>query len=127
MSIDVLHTTDDLRKLINQYPDYPIAVLAGRDANIDDYWGWMFCSSVTYSVGEILDCHHPIENPYWETERVYTDREEFEEDYAEWLAERLTDREHEELSGEEFEKLVEERVKQFDKFWKPCILIYVDN
>lgn len=125
MSIDVLHNTDDLRKLINQYPEYPIAVLAGRDANGDDYWGWMFCSSVTYSVGEILDCHHPIENPYWDTQRVYTDRDEFEEDYADWFASTCDEEDWVDTDG--FNDYITEQVKQYDKYWKPCILIYVDN
>lgn len=125
MTGELLHNTDKLKELILQYPDYPIAVLAGQDANIDDCWGWMFCSSVTYSVGEILDCNHPIENPYWDTKRVYTDRDDFEEDYADWFAYNCDEEDWVGTDG--FEDYVTEQVKQYDKYWKPCILIYVDN
>ena len=52
--------TDELKKLILENPDMPIVVLAGEDAN-DGYYGWMFCSSVSFHIEEILDyraTHH---------------------------------------------------------------------
>ena len=47
-------TTEELKKLILENPDLPIAVLAGEDANIGDEY-WMFCSRISFSIGEILD------------------------------------------------------------------------
>lgn len=31
--------------------------------------------------------------------------------------------EHSDLSDEEFEAVVEEKAKEYDEYWKPCILV----
>lgn len=114
----VVFNTDELRQLIMDNPTLPIAVLAGQDANID-YGGWMFCSSVSVYKGEILDCEQEVND-----ERIYTDRDEFEEVLADWLA---GSDEYAKLTDAEFDLIVKDKMKEYEPYWKECILIYVDN
>lgn len=113
-----LNATDELRKLIIENPDLPMLVLAGADSNIGD-WSWMTCSSVHCTIGEFLDCDQTVND-----ERVYTDRDDFEED----LEDHLYDPElHDGLTDEMWDHLVKDEVAEYDPFWKKCIIVYVDN
>ena len=55
----LLKDTTELRKLIAEHPNYPMCGLASEDANMGEY-GWMYCASVSFGVGEILDCEQHI-------------------------------------------------------------------
>ena len=57
-----------------------ILVLAGDNANIGDY-GFMSCSRVRAQEGEFLDCKQKIDAC-----KCYTDRDDFEDDVADFLA-----------------------------------------
>lgn len=110
------HNSDELKKLIAENPDLPIVVLAGEDAN-DGYWGWMYCSSISFDIGEILDCDF-----YDSDDSVFTDRERFEEKIADDIY-----YENEELSDEECDKLIEREIEKYEHYWKKVITIYATN
>lgn len=115
------YTTDttELKKLIAEHPEYPICVLASEDANRGDY-DWEVCDTVKFQVGEILDCEQNIDDC-----RIYTDRDDFEEDLEERLWNELcSDRDYTE---EEFQKALAEEKAKYEPYWKNCIFIFADN
>lgn len=114
----LLHSADKLKQLIVENPDLPILVFAGDDANSGDY-PYMSCSYVSAEKGEFLDCYQKIDDC-----KCYTDRDDFEEDVADLLAgeERYRD-----LSYDEFNAIVEQTINEYNEFWKPCIILRVDN
>lgn len=113
-----MHSADELKQLIAETPDLPILVFAGDNANIGDY-GFMSCSRVRAQEGEFLDCEQKID-----TCKCYTDKDDFEDDVADFLAGQ---EEYRDLPDEEFNALVEQTVNEYSDFWKPCILVLVDN
>ncbi len=110
--------TDELKKLIAEHPDYPIVVLVANEVVADDDWGWWYAPSIRFGIGEILDCGQTIND-----EKVYTDRDDFEEDVQDLIAD---DDESSELSDEEFDKKVQEIIKEYEPYWKNVICIYAD-
>ena len=108
--------TDELKKLITDNPDLPIVVLAGEEANTGDF-SWMFCSSISFGLDEILDCDYLDYGDY-----VFTDRDRLEE----VIADRLAD-EYPNMSDAEFDKAVSAKIKEFEPFWKKVIAIYATN
>lgn len=114
----LLHSADELKQLIVENSDLPILVFAGDNANIGDY-SYTSCSYIKAYKGEFLDCAQTVNDCM-----CYTDRDDFEEDVANVLAgeERYRD-----LSDDEFNALVERTVNEYDDFWKPCIILHVDN
>lgn len=109
-------SSDELKKLIAENPDLPIVVLAGEDAN-DGYWGWMYCSSITFSIGEILDCDF-----YDTDDSVFVDRDRLEEKVADDIY-----YDNEEASDEYCEELIKRRLEELEPYWKKVIAIYADN
>lgn len=114
----LLHSADELKQLIVEKPDLPIVVFAGENANIGDY-SYMSCSYIKAYKGEFLDCAQTVNDCM-----CYTDRDNFEEDVANILA---GEEQYRDLPFDEFNALVERTVNEYDDFWKPCILLYVDN
>lgn len=114
----LLHSADELKQLIAENPDLPIVVFAGDDANTGDYT-YMSCNYVSATKGEFLDCDQQIDEC-----RCYTDRDDFEDDVADFLA---GEEQYRDLPDDEFNALVERTVNEYDDFWKPCILLLVDN
>ena len=109
--------TDELKKLILENPDLPIVVLAGEDANID-YWGWTYCSSISFGIDEILDCDY-----YDYDDRVFTDRDRFEEVVADNLYDEYYDKEEE----EEYDTVIKRELEKYEPYWKKVIAIYATN
>lgn len=114
----LLHSADELKQLIAENPDLPIVVFAGDDANIGDY-SYTSCSYIKAYKGEFLDCAQTVNDCM-----CYTDRDEFEDDVADALA---GEEQYRALPVDEFNFLVERTVNEYDDFWKPCILLHVDN
>lgn len=112
----LIQKTDELRKLILENPDLPIAVLCGEDANAG-YCGYMFCSKISFSIGEILDCDF-----YDYDDAVFTDRDRLKEKITEDLCDKYPD-----ISDKEFNALVKEKVKKYEPYWQKAIMIYADN
>lgn len=99
-------------------PDLPIVVVAGKDANTEDY-DWMYCSEVSCFVTEILDCKPP-----YDPECVIDD----EDDLKEQIVERLSfDTTTVGITDKKFDKMVADEMKRYEPYWKKVIAIYVDN
>ena len=114
----LLHSADELKQLIAENPDLPILVFAGDDANTGDY-SYMSCSYIKAYKGEFLDCAQTVNDCM-----CYTDRDDFEEAVADSLA---GEEQYRDLPYDEFNSLVERTVNEYNDFWKPCILLHVDN
>lgn len=110
----LLHSADELRQLIRENPTLPLIVFAGEDANSGDY-SYMSCSYIKAYKGEYLDCSQTV-NDYM----CFTDRDEFEEAIADNLADR-------DCTDEEFDALVKKEMAEYAPYWKPCIILNVDN
>ena len=76
----LLHSADELRQLIRENPTLPLLVFAGENANTGDY-SYMSCSYIKAHKGEFLDCAQRVDDCM-----CYTNRDEFEEDLANNLA-----------------------------------------
>lgn len=114
-----LHATDELRRLIIDNPGLPLLVMAGPEAYSDDYSpGYTLCDYVKAGLGEVLD------STDFDDEWVITDRDELEERIRE--NPDFVD-EHSNLSDEEFDKAVEEKMKLYDGNWVKAIIVKVDN
>lgn len=114
MPTGLTHSSDTLRQLILEHPELPLVVIANDNANIGDY-STMFCSEVYAEVGEFLDCKQDIND-----EKAYTDREAFEEDVADSLCDF-------DGSDQEMEQAIENKIMEYEPYWKPCILLTVGN
>ncbi len=110
----LLNSAVELRQLILDNPGLPLLVFAGEDANMGDY-NYMSCSSIQAYVGEFLDCQQTVNS-----ERCYTDRDEFQED---------VENQHSDFDGsdQEFEQFIEDILMEYEPYWKPCIILYVNN
>lgn len=121
---DVTKNTDDLKKLIAEHPDYPIVVLAGEQASAGDWYYWTFCSDIRFDVGEILTVQAPYND-----ELICTDRDEFEEEFEEWLWDAI-DQDgsgRKPPSEEEFQQILKKELAKYDPYWKDVIMIHADN
>ena len=108
----LLHNTDELKKLIIENPDLPLLVFASDECNNGDY-SYMSCDCYAV-IGEVLDCMQEIND-----ERIYEDRDEFRED-LEYIYEDQFDG-----SDEEFDKLIDSKMEEYEPYWKKCIILYV--
>ena len=109
-------STDELKKLIAEYPDYPIAVLAGEEANGGDY-SWMFCDDVSFGIGEILDADF-----YDHDDAVFTNRDRLEE----YIEDMLYD-EYSEKSEEEYTAAIKVKLAELEPYWVKVITIWATN
>lgn len=114
--LDLTKSTEKLKELILQYPDYPIVVLVAEDAVCDEY-GYTYCSDISFGVGKILDCEAICKD-----EKVYSDKDDFIEDMIAYLME-----EYAEIPDDDFEKLLSSEVAKYDPYWKDVITICVGN
>ena len=110
--------TDELKKLIAEYPDYPIVVMVANEVVADDFYGWWYAPSLSFSIGEILDCEQDVND-----EKVYVDRDDVEEDLADILGDSG---DYDETTDEEFDKIVQEELKKYEPYWKKVIQIRAD-
>lgn len=113
----LLNATDELRKLIIENPELPLLVFAGDDLSTD--YSYTACYKIKAAIGEFLDCQQTINDEY-----CYADRDEFAEDFADAYYD-----EHENFKGteKEWDALMEKRIKEYDPYWKPCIILYANN
>lgn len=120
--LNLTKTTDELKELIKEHPDYPIVVLAGESANSGDYT-WMYCSSISFGVEEMLDCEVPYDRDF-----VCVDRDEFNEELEEWLWDELgcSDKQSK-ITEDEFQKKLKEEKVKYEPYWKKVISICAEN
>lgn len=113
-TLGITKSTEKLKELIKQYPDYPIAVLAEDEANNGDY-PWMYCTSISFSVGEILDCDFLDYD-----DATFTDRDRVQEVVEEHFYD-------DGLEGEELDKAVKNMLESLEPYWKKAIFIWAGN
>lgn len=114
----LLHSADELKQLIVENPDLPILVFAGDDSNNGDY-PYMSCSHISAEKGEFLDFEQQIDEC-----KCYTDRDDFEDDVYTVLE---GEEQYDNLSDEEFDSVVKQKIAEYDEFWKHCIILFVDD
>ena len=110
--------TDELKKFIAEHPDMPIVVIVNAEVVADDDYNWWYAPYISFSLGEILDCEQDVNNM-----KVYTDRDDFEEDLADILGDSG---DYDETTDEEFDKIVQEELKKYEPYWKKVIQIRAD-
>ena len=110
--------TDELKKLIAEHPDLPIVVIVNAEVVADDDYNWWYAPYISFSLGEILDCEQDVNDM-----KVYTDRDDFEEDLADILGDSG---DYDETTDEEFDKIVQEELKKYEPYWKKVIQIRAD-
>ena len=109
--------TDELKRLISEHPDYPIVVIVASEV-VDDGYGWWYAPCLSFDIGEILDCEQDIDE-----EKTYIDRDEFEDDmYSRYE----DDEEYKELDNYEFDEMIENKLKEYEPYWKKVIQIRAD-
>ena len=111
--------TDELKKLIEEHPDYPIVVLVNSDVVADDDYCWWYAPSLRFRLGEILDCDQDIND-----EKVFSDRSDFEK--AIRYRFECDDSISEDITDEEFDQLVKKEMQKYEPYWKDVIVIYAD-
>lgn len=119
-SYEITKSTDELKRLLAEHPDYPIVVVAGESANSGDY-SYMYCSSISFSISEILDCEVPYQDEF-----VECDRDHFNEQIEEWLWDHICDNDGK-PTEDDFQKRLAEVKEKYEPYWKKVIEIYVDN
>lgn len=110
--------TEELQKLIAEHPDYPIVVLCSSDVVADDGYSYWYAPKLSFTIGEILDCEQDAND-----EKTYSDRDDFEDDVR-YMFE--CDGQYDNLSSEEFDKLVQNELEKYEPYWKDVIIIYAD-
>lgn len=111
----LMHSGEQLRKLLLEYPELPLIVFAEEDANNGDY-PWISCTDISAEVGEFLDCQQEYKDCY-----CFIDRDEFRDEIAEtvYLNQEITD--------EQLERETERIFAEYKPYWKPCIILTVGN
>lgn len=103
-----LNDTTELRNLIIENPDLPLLIFCGEESWSGDY-GYTQADAST---------------GYIEKLTLYDDRWMTEEDYKDILSDDLCDKEeYVDLSDEEYEKMLDEKVKETE--FVKAIVIYV--
>lgn len=115
--VGVVHDTIELRKIIADNPDLPIAVMVGENAVSDEY-NYTYCTDLRCYVGEVLDCTLPFGEGH-----LYEDRIEFQEDLENYLCDITVD----DYGSNEFDQLVQARLAEYEPYWKKVIIVRVDN
>ena len=119
-SYEITKSTDELKRLLAEHPDYPIVVVAGESANSGDY-SYMYCSRISFSITEILDCEVPYQDEF-----VEVDRDHFNEQIEEWLWDYICDNDGK-PTEDDFQKRLAEVKEKYEPYWKKVIEIFVDN
>lgn len=111
----LMHTGEQLRKLLIEHPNLPLLVFAKDSANSGDYYA-MSCTDISAEVGEFLDCQQQYNDCY-----CFTDRAEFRDEIAEnvFFEQEITD--------EELERETERIFAEYEPYWKSCIILTVGN
>lgn len=109
---DYFISSKELRKVLNENPDLPVLfeVLQNDEYGSDG----VYTGNVTWEVGEYLDYDDDIIDG-----RLMTDREDVEDDVQYELYS------HSEFTYPEVKKLVRMKLRDYEKHWKKCVIIYV--
>lgn len=113
--MSVLNNNTELKKLIEQYPTYPIVILVNEEVIADYGYNTWFAPDMYCYVGEILE-EQDIDD-----EKIFEDRDEFEEALADAYCDLD---EFKNLTDDEFYDIIAQKAKEYDPYWKDCIIIY---
>ena len=113
-SIGIIHDTTELRKLIAENPDLPIAIMVGQEVASDEY-AYTYCTDVRCHVGEILDCEVPG------SDTVITDRDDLQDCIDNSLDEFW------ELPDAKYAEVVAKKLAEYEPYWKQAIIVIADN
>ena len=125
ISLGCTKQSDKLRKLILENPDLSIMVEVETELCLDDTYTSWIAPSINFRIGEVLDCDQHIND-----ERIYFDRQEFEDDLYDWLendyyAEGETpDGDRDEPTEEEVDRKAKEVLAEYEPYWKKAIIIH---
>ena len=109
----IAHSSDKLKKLIAEHPDYDIVMFAGEDANIGD-WTWMACTEVRFDIGEILDAD------YFDTDdSIISDRDR--------LRDIVENKLYGEVDEDHLDEAVDLKIAELEPYWRNVIAIYATN
>ena len=113
--MSVLNDNTKLKQLIEQYPTYPIVILVNEEVIFDDSYSTWYAPQMYCYVGEILE-QQDINN-----EKIFEDRDELEEALADIYADMD---EFKNLTDEEFCDIIKKKAKEYEPYWKDCIIVY---
>ena len=120
----LLTPSDKLRDLLLKNPGMPILAFAMDDAYGSDY-GMTSCD-LRVEKGEFLNCQQEINK-----EKIYTDRDDFNEDVADIIYDNAVDilgqEGYDSLPDEVKDALWREAAAQYDPYWTGCILVIAEN
>lgn len=129
----IICDSSKLRQLIAERPELPLVFLVDSDVVADiDYNSW-YCSDIRCYIGEILDCD-------FSKEKIYTDRQEFEEDLETLICDNWNDycpdkhacgsRCYEcycDIPDQQFEDVLQKELDKYKRYWTDCIIIHGTN
>ena len=113
--MSVLNSNAMLKNLIEAYPTYPIVVLVNEEVIADYSYSTWYASQMYCYIGEILE-QQDIDD-----ERIFENRDEFEEALVDAYCDLD---EFKDLTDDEFYDIIAEKAKEYDPYWKDCIIIY---
>lgn len=115
--IEISKSTEALKQMILENPNLPMVVMSSYEA-MSDEWYWTYCSNVSFSIDEYMS-YDVFDDGF-----LITDRDNFEER----LRYKLEDLpECENMSDEEFDHYVDQKLKEYEPYWKKAIFICADN
>lgn len=118
MNYELIHDSTELRTLIAENPDLPIAVLAGEESSSPEYC-WTYCADVQCCIAEILDTKTPYDH---EDGTLFTD----EDDFWDCIANNFCDVYYD-LPDVAFDAKVEAEIEKYKPYWRKVIAIYATN
>lgn len=109
----MLHSGDKLKKALKENPDLPVIFEGSTDSPYDTY----LSNDLYVTVEEVLTVKGP------DDEKFYYDRDDLVGD----IENRLDGEETENLPDAEFEKLVESKAAEYDKYWMKAIVVHLEG
>lgn len=108
---DLLIPSNTLRKVLDENPDLPLLVFRDTDCDNGDYC-LTTCSELAVNV------ENAVQWDGWDEGTIYTDRDSLKH-HVEVFYWDLS------ISEEEYNELVESKMKEFDDKWVRCIVLRV--
>ena len=123
--VDFLHNSNELLNLIKNNPELPIYFVTNDEDCIGDNVNTIMTFCTSY-VTEMFTAIPPWSNDYYDYAKFYDDRIEFEEDLENYLIDENIDN-CEELSDDDFDKLVKSYLATLEPYWQKVICIRIYN
>lgn len=127
---EIIQKGEEFRKAVNAHPELPVVFLGGLNSTDGEHLT-TFCTFADIKIGEVLDKELPADDVF--EGRIYTDRKEFHEDMYEYLSDEWEyngydwSTEHQERYAKDPDKAIKEDIAEYDKYWRKCIMVTVDN